>query len=944
MQTHPRPIRFGVAALPALLALLAPGASVLTAGAAEAAAAAAVAATTTATTATPTPPAAAGDASTAGTTAAAPTPPKLRLPAGAHPVHYDVTMALDPNKETFTGTARLQIEAEKTLPLLWLNASKLEITRAAVVGGAGDDRPKSTMPAVRVIPGGESFAGFTFDPPLSPGRFILEIDYSGAISVKEFSGLFREKEEENWYLYSQFESIDARSAFPCFDEPHYKVPWQFTLKIPKETTAVSNTPILEETTEGATKTVRFAETKPLPSYLLAFAVGPFDYAVGPPLGSKKIPFRVVTPKGQANRAKYTLETTPEFIKVLEAYFGMPYPYDKLDLIAIPIFGGGMENAGAITFSRGILLTRPDEETPSRQRTFNSVGAHELAHMWFGDLVTTDWWDDIWLNEAFADWMENKVIEQWHPEEDIEVARARARGRAMGEDGYITARRIRQPIEAEADIESAFDSITYAKGSSVLDMFELWIGSDTFRKGVRRHIAEHAHKTATADDFLASISAEAGKDVAPAFRTFLDQGGLPLVSFRVTCGGGSPRLKLAQRRYLPAGSKGSTSEIWKIPVCVRYGGAKEGAPRDSRQCLLLETQTADVVLEGTTVCPDWILLNDGERGYYRPRLEEDPSSSALTVRGNAQKLFDEKMGVLSTAERVGAFDDLSALVDAGEIPAGDVLALVPKVMSDGTRHTVRVTSSFVQGFRSHLVSSAMRVNYERFVRQTYGDRARKLGWEPLPGESEETRLLRPDLIGLVGGPGEDKELQKQARVLAERWLKDKKAVWPDMVGTVMSLSARHGDQAWFDRLLDLARKEKDRTRRGVLLGALASFRDPAIVQKRLNILLGDDFDVRELRGFYGADPDLVDLRFDFVKKNYDALAAKLPDRSTARLIRIGSDYCDDAHRAEVESTFRDRAAKAFGGERVLDETLEQIDLCIASRKAQQESVETFLKKY
>jgi alanyl aminopeptidase len=297
-------------------------------------------------------------------------------------------MSLDPGKETFNGTALVQIEAEKTLPLLWLDAKELEITSAAVVGGRGDDRAQSSMPAVRVVPGGESFAGFAFDPPLSPGRFILRLEYSGKISAKELSGLFREKEEERWYLYSQFESIDARRAFPCFDEPHYKVPWQFTLRIPRDMTAVSNTPIEEETTEGETKTVRFAETKPLPSYLLAFAVGPFDYAQGAPLGSRKVPFRVVTPKGQANRAKYTLETTPDMIKILEGYFGMPYPYDKLDLIAVPIFGGGMENAGCITFTRGILLTRPEEETPVRQRGFASIGAHEFAHMWFGDLVTT----------------------------------------------------------------------------------------------------------------------------------------------------------------------------------------------------------------------------------------------------------------------------------------------------------------------------------------------------------------------------------------------------------------------------------------------------------------------------------------------------------------------------------------------------------------------------
>ena len=557
--------------------------------------------------------------------AEAPTPPELRLPAGARPVGYTVDLTLSPESETFSGAIDIDLEIDAPMRVLWLNARDLTVEDASFAIAGRTVRP-------RVVPGGDNFIGFETDEPMGPGRSGLHISYKGKSSEKELSGIFRQKEGEDWYIFTQFEATDARKAFPCFDEPAYKVPWRITLHVKKGLSAVSNSPIAAETeSPDGMKTVRFAETKPLPSYLVALGVGPFDFAEGPAVGSKRVPFRVVVPKGQAAAAAYTVRSTPDLVALLEKYFGTPYPYDKLDFLAVPLMGGAMENAGLITFGRRLILTQPEEERPERQRSFATIAAHELAHMWFGDLVTMKWWDDIWLNESFASWIEYKIVEQWKPDWDAPVDRVQDRNRAISEDRLVSARRIRQPIESSDDIQNAFDPITYEKGSAILTMLEQWIGAERFQKAVQRHLSAHAWGSADAADFFASLSGEAGKEVEPVFRSFVDQGGIPLVTVRVVCAKGSPTsLDLAQRRYLPVGSKGSADQVWKIPVCVRYGSGENV----SRQCALLGEPSARIPLEAAAGCPDWLLPNDGARGYYLARFGDDakpdgPGAAGLT---------------------------------------------------------------------------------------------------------------------------------------------------------------------------------------------------------------------------------------------------------------------------------------------------------------------------
>ena len=312
--------------------------------------------------------------------------------------------------------------------------------------------------------------------------------------------------------------------------------------------------------------VKFKESKPLPSYLVALAVGQFDIVDAGKVG--KTPLRIITPHGKAANAKYAVEAIPQLLKLLEDYFGIPYPYEKLDSIAMPISNFAMENAGLITYGETTLLAKPEEDSINRQRGCAIVTAHEMAHQWFGDLVTTAWWDDIWLNEAFATWMENKIVREWKPEWHIDVTVVNDRLFAMREDSLLATRKIRQPIESNNDIANAFDGITYQKGAAVIQMFETWIGQDKFRKGIQLYLKQHTWGNATAKDFEAAISSAAGHNIAPAFDSFLNQAGVAEISVALDCTS-KPKLELAQKRLLPIGSQGSSQQSWMIPVCVAY---------------------------------------------------------------------------------------------------------------------------------------------------------------------------------------------------------------------------------------------------------------------------------------------------------------------------------------------------------------------------------------
>jgi alanyl aminopeptidase len=851
--------------------------------------------------------------------------PKLRLPNDAKPTEYAVQLTIDPQKNDFSGIVTIDLEIAKQISTLWLNATEIQIQKVELT-----EKSKTQTGSVLPIKD-EEFVGLSFTQPIGPGTAKLTITYTGVISDKDNDGIFKMKDGDSWYVYTQFEADTARRAFPCFDEPAYKVPWLIELHVPKDAIALTNSPQESEKVEGATKVVRFVKSHPLPSYLVAFAVGSFEFVGDSKIGKNGTPSRIVTPKGRTAEAKWAVESTTPIFNLLEEYFGIPYPYEKLDQIAIPKVGFAMEHPGLVTYGEEIMLTKPGNETLDFKHGWASVCAHELAHQWFGDLVTMTWWDDTWLNESFASWMGTKIVMRFKPEWDEHIVEIADRARVMKEDSLASARKIREPIRSKDDIENAFDSITYGKGEAILQMFESWVGEEKFRNGVQQYLKKYEWSNATADDFLNSISQASNADVVSAFSTFLNQSGVPLISTQVQCGASS-NVNFEMSRSTPLGSVAPSNQLWQVPVCVKY----EIADHENGNCYLLKSKDEKTVLDKNG-CPQWFFANRDGWGYYHVKYSED-QLNALTKDGGKE---------LSVAERVTLINDFSALMHMGKMPASEALKNLSALLQDHNRHIIVTAIEVLKDLDQPLVTEEIRPKYAAFIQNHFGPLARELGWRPRPGEDDNTKLLRKDLMPFMAQQGDDRELGKEAYNLATQWVKDRKAVDPEMVPGVLCAAAVHGDEALLTLYEQEAKRTQDPEERSEIFMAMSCFENPDVARKVFDIAVSKDFDIRDSMNSaweMQMHPRTGYLVYDFVTKNFDAIAKRLPRGYDAELPRVGQVYCDEDHAKQVEAFFKPHAEKISGAPRLLDQTLERIHLCAAFRKAQQPSFVQFLQSY
>ena len=854
----------------------------------------------------------------------------MRVDDAVRPVRYAADLTLRPESTMFAGAIDIDVEVSRPTTLLWLNAVDLTIREATLVRGGENRR------AV-IEPGDANFVGLRFPAEVPTGAGRLRIQYEGKISPRNASGIFQGRDGNETYLYTQFESIDARRAFPCFDQPNFKTPWRLTLHIPARDTAVSNTPQESERAEGdGMKTVVFAPTKPLPSYLVAFAVGPFDIVDAGRAGQNHVPVRIVAPRGKGYQAKYAAEVTAMILDQLEKYFGIPFPYEKADQVAIPLtYGfGAMENAGMITYGQTILLSDPATDSEQRQRSYAIDAAHELAHQWFGDLVTPVWWDDTWLNEAFATWMEVKILDQWRPEWHTRLNELGEKFEAVRRDSLASTRRIRQPIESLNDISNAFDDITYQKGAAVIRMFESWAGEEQFQAGVTAYLKRYAYGNATVHDFLDSISSAGQPRLTQAFSTFLDQPGVPEVSVELNCAG-APRVKLSQKRYREIGSAAAGSETWAIPVCVRYQTSR--GPQT--ECFLLDRPSAEFALNQATSCPSYLSANDEASGYYESSYQGELLAN-LTSHGGE---------FLSASERMSLLHDLSALADSGEAKAGEALEAVLPFSKAPERQVAGEAQRVVGGVR-RFVPASLQPNYHRFIRGAFGERADALGWSDKPGDDADTKLQRASMVPFVAVVGDDRALQAEARRLAEGWLRDRKGINSEMLSAILSTAAHSGDRALFEAMLREFKKSQDRRTRAALIGAIGSFSDPALAQAAMQLLLAPDLDIRETEALlYGplSSPQTERLPFAFVQANYDRLVSRLPSGGDfdgrTQLLAVGAGLCDAASEREFEKFFGERAKQYIGGPRVYAQRVESIHVCEARKAAEVADIAAFLAK-
>lgn len=856
----------------------------------------------------------------------------MRLPRFFVPASYAATLAIDPAQTTFSGVIAITGEVAQRAPLIWLHGHELQIKRATA-------KKAGATAALTVIPHGDVLE-IRAEPALDPGTWVLDFEYTGKLDTLNTTGAFKQTASGASYVYTQFEALYARRVFPCLDEPDSKVPWQLTLEVPKGSIAVSNTPLVRETAAGATRRFEFARTKPLPSYLVAFGIGPFDFVDA---GKTKsgVPVRIVTMKGRKSDAAYAAKTTARVLDLLEEWFAIPYPYEKLDMLVVPLSVGfsAMENAGLVTTTeRAILFDRPSWQN---RRGYISITAHELAHQWFGDLVTMAWWDDVWLNEGFATWLGHKITNRFDPTWRGERGDLDIQTGALDSDSIVSARKVRQPIEKVDDIYNVFDGISYTKGAAVLNTFEAYVGAEQFQAGVRQYLKARAFGNATSAHFVAAISAATGKDLVAAFSTFLDQPGAPEIEAKLVCGKtGDPRVELAQQRYVPPGSpEPAVQPPWHVPVCVAF--ERDGKRADA--CTLLDKETGVLTL-ATKKCPRWLMPNANGRGYYRSRYTAQQTTT----------LRDEAWPHLTWSERRSVFFDVASAAryrprgmrrvvtkpPSGKLPLALVLSMVPKLLAGGDRYTLNDALSVPLGLE-RFVADDQRAKYEAWIRSLFGPAAGKLGLVPRDSDDLDTESVRGDVIKAVTWNGRDPELVKQCVELAKNWRDLPIAIR----GFAITVAADANPELHAKLLRDV-KTEPDRARREEIFSAVVATRDPKRVEAALELTLDPQVDFREsgwmLLGTTSEATRKVAERF--VRARTDKLLERMPKESVTGasvLTSLFTASCDPAQRDEALAFVTANFGKLPGGERVTKQAFEAMDQCIASRKVIEPELRAFL---
>jgi len=856
-----------------------------------------------------------------------PQPPDLRLADTVRPTQYHLDLKLLSTEATYTGTVTIDVDVREPVRQVWLHGQDLEVGPARVETDAG-------ALEARAVTASDGRLGLLLPQPLAPGKARLVIPFTGKVDRERSRGLYSVKENGLDYLYTFFEPVDARRAFPCFDEPGFKVPWKLSFTVKAGDVALANHPVeSKETLPDGLERITFANSKPMPSYLVAFVVGPFDLVEAGTVGRNAAPLRFIVPRGRGGETRYAASVTPRIVQVLEDFFDQPYPYEKLDVAVVPRYWGTMEHPGIVALGQPLTLIRPEEETVDRRKWYVTIAGHELGHYWFGNVVTCHWWNDIWLNESLTSWLDRKTVGGFDPKWGFsQEAALSAIAGALDADALASTLPVRKPADTHDDVIGSFDnSTTYAKGSAIVGMFEAWLGEEKMREFLRAHVREHAWKTATADDFAATLAKTTSPEVARAFRSFTDQAGAPRVSAELKCApGAAPRLRLSQERYVPAGSTASPRQTWSVPVCLRAGG-KTG---EARSCHLLSEPTAEVEL-GVKGCPSWVLLNAGGLGYYR---------SSYTPAQLAQVLAAPR-GTLSTPERIALLADVEAGVRRGDLPLAAAMKLVPATAKDPDEAIVSRGARLLRLVNMEALTPAERAQLRAWAGTLYGPRARTYGWKTKPGDSDERKHQRDQYLSLATLLGEDPVLVREAGALARAWLADRKSVDPETLPLALSVAARHGDAALFDTLLAQARKTEDVNERNLLLGALAGFRDPTLVGQSLALVASGEFQMRDSRPLLASAFSMPETRrtaWAFYREHFDAFASRVRSDELGWLIQMTGALCDDRGRAELESFLGPRVGALEGAPRAYARALESVRLCVEADRLHHPGVQAFLR--
>lgn len=858
-----------------------------------------------------------------------------RLSDDVTPARYDLHLDIDPASDVYSGRVDIDVNLAKATRRFDLHASGLSIHAASFTPRDGRSQP------ARFELGANAGLTVVLEGEVS-GAGTLHFEFSGALDEAPDS-IYRVKAQDDWYVFTQFEAQMARDAFPCFDEPKFKTPFAVTITAPTGVTVVGNSPVVStvvaapptgQTTEGK-QTVTFEPTKPIPTYLVALAIGPFDKSVAELVGlgdeGGSLPHAIYTVRGKRALTSYAASVTGPILRALVDYLGSPYPYPKLDQVAVPNFqAGAMENVGLVTYRENILLLDDALASEHDRAVSRSIIAHELAHMWFGNLVTTQWWDDIWLNEAFATWMAAKVMTQIAPELETPAGSVSTMLDVMQQDALTAARPIRKVISGSKDVQNAFDGITYEKGFAVLRMLENWIGPRDFQRAIQAYLGKHAWRNATMGDFVAALDAVTDEPVVAVAEAFIEQAGVPLLDVKPECrvvGPGEAHLavNVGQTRYRPLGaaqpSEQAANQVWTVPVCLSWldGGRSEA---EARACQVLTRAQQELTFR-VQRCPTAIYPNAGERGYYHVAL----SAKELL------ELSSRHWTKLSLEERVGLPKHALALLQAGRIELSTYVTLLRNFAKDPHRLVLDGVIGGLYQLQRIAHSLEQHAAVRRLAAELLAPHAERLGTTSKPNEASSQKLKRATVLEALANLAPDARLQAAARKLADRFLAGADDIELEQLQLLLPLAATSGDAKFHSALLARL-KDASPGARVVIIDALGSFDDPSLLRVSFQTLLGGSVlptERRILLNGSATSEHRYGVFWDWYRNNEAALMARSGKRALPTFPGLAWMHCSAHGREQAHAQFSDLTRFGPASVTVWTEVSEGIDRCVALRE-------------
>lgn len=844
-----------------------------------------------------------------------------RLPEVARPENYKLTFTPDLASAKFQGDETITLRVLKPTSEITLNSADIDYHDVTITSAGTTQKAKVTPEKDKEM------VVLSVEKPLAAGSATVHISYTGILN-DEMRGLYLGKDDQGRkYAATQFEATDARRAFPSFDEPDYKATFDITAVADKRLAAISNEKIVSDTPGPGNKhTVRFARTPKMSSYLAALIVGDFKYVEGEQDG---IPIRVYATAGKEQMGKFALEAAQHVLAYYDKYFAMKYPYGKLDLIGLPDFSAGaMENTGCITYRDVLLLIDEKQGSVDLKKTIADVIAHEMAHQWFGDLVTMKWWDDVWLNEGFATWMSSKPVQAWKPEWNAKLDTVSGTGGTLNVDALANTRPIHQAAETPAQIQELFDGIAYGKAAAVLRMLESYLGEETFRAGVNAYLKQHEYANATAEDFWDAQAKTSKKPVDQIMPTWVKQAGEPIIDVKSQCSGNSTTVTLSQQRYYfdKAKFENPGDQLWQIPLCLR------GSANTTPKCELLTKKEESFTLPE---CSTWVLGNAGATGYYRVGYEPEAVHSLASAAETK----------LTPGERIALQNDIWASVRVGREPVGDYLAFVQGLETDRNRAVLEDVLGRLNYIGQYLVSDTDRDNYRAWLRQFLTPIMKDVGWEPKPSESDEEKTLRSRVFNALGYDARDPQALAEAHKIADRAIADPSSVDHELASGALPIAALNGGTDFYDKVMAAMKDTKSPELYYTYFFTLPQFTDPKLLQRTLDLSISPDVrsqDALQLVTGVLSNPAGEKLAWDFIRQHWTELEKAGGPFASAQVVNATSTFCDPALRDQVTEFFT--AHKVAAAERTYRQSIERINNCVSLKEQQEPQLASWLGQH